>query len=176
VSRSLGLDDNELLDRAIEAHYAEIRAAVRRHGLAGNTASDVVHDLYVKLAEKPGVLRGKRSIVEFLCRAAINLGIDRLRRSRFEQRIFSGTEAEALAVPAAGPSPDHALEVQARLKLLTIAIGELPPRRRAVFILHRLHGLAPDDIGRRLAISRNMVDRHLRKALVHCLDRLHQMG
>jgi RNA polymerase sigma-70 factor (ECF subfamily) len=48
----------------------------------------------------------------------------------------------------------------------------LPERRRAAFILYRLHQLSPDEIAVRLRISRNMVDRHLRRALSHCLERL----
>jgi len=175
VTHSFSLDSDELLNRAIEAHYAEIKAAVRRRGHSTSTASDIVHDLYIKLAEQPDVLKGKRSIGAFLCRAAINLGIDRLRRARFEERLFSGTEYEALAVPAETAAPDHGLLVEARLAVLRTAIAELPARRRAAFILHRLHQLEPDEIARRLNISRNMVDRHLRRALAHCLDRLLEM-
>ncbi|MDC7789428.1 RNA polymerase sigma factor [Rhodoplanes sp. TEM] len=172
VTQYLSLDSEDLLNRAIAQHYAEIRAAVQRRGHSHGTASDIVHDLYLKLAEQPEVLRGKRSLCAFLCRAAVNLGIDRLRRARFEERLFSGTEAEALAAPSEAFAPDHALDVEARLAVLREAIAELPARRRAVFILHRLHRLEPDAIARKLNISRNMVDRHLRRALAHCLDRL----
>lgn len=166
------LDSDNLLDRAIEAHYADIKAAVLRRGCARGFVSDVVHDLYIKLAEQPDVLKGKRSLCAFLCRSAINLGIDRMRRARLEQHLFSGTAVEALAVPAETAAPDYGLEVEARLAVLREAIAELPARRRAVFVLHRLHRLEPDQIARKLNISRNMVDRHLRRALAHCLDRL----
>lgn len=166
------VDSNDLLNRAIEAHYAEITTAVRRRGHSGSNARDVVHDLYVKLSAKPEVLQNKSSIKAFLCRAAINLGIDRQRRETKEARLFSGTEREALSVASAGPAPDHALEIEARLAILRQAIADLPERRRVVFILHRLHQLTPDQIGAKLNISRNMVDRHLRRAFAHCLDRL----
>lgn len=166
------LDTHDLLNRAIEAHYAEIKSAVRRRGHSTSAAAEIVHDLYLKLAERPEVLTGRTSLRAFLCRAAINLGIDRLRRNRFETALFSGTEAEALAVRADIVAPDYGLEVEARLAVLKQAIGELPARQRVVFILHRLHRLEPDAIARRLSISRNMVDRHLRRGLAHCLDRL----
>lgn len=175
MTHSISVDYGDLLRRAVEMHYADINAAVRRRGLSGNAASDVVHDLYIKLAERPDVLEGKHSVRAFLCRAAINLGIDRLRRRRFEQRLFSGSAAEALAVPAETAAPGYALDVAARLTVLRAAIAELPARRRAVFILHRLHGLEPAEIAVRLRISRNMVDRHLRRALAHCLDCLLRM-
>lgn len=166
------LDSNDLLNRAMEAHYADITTAVRHKGHPLSTARDVVHDLYVKLAAQPDVLRNKRSLKAFLCRSAINLGIDRLRRENMEARLFSGTEREALSVASLGPAPDMALEIEARVAILRAAIAELPERRRVVFILHRLHHLSPDQIAVRLRISRNMVDRHLRRAFAHCLDRL----
>lgn len=169
------VDSNELLNRAIEAHYDEIVAAVGRRGHSRGAALDIVHDLYVKLAMRPDLLREKRSISAFLCRAAINLGIDRFRRERFEAHLFSGTEYEAGSVPSDSAAPDRGLEVEARIAILRHAIGELPIRRRAVFILHRLHHLSPDEIAAKLRISRNMVDRHLRRALAHCLDHLLQM-
>lgn len=166
------LDSNDLLNRAMEAHYADITAAVRHKGHPRSTARDVVHDLYLKLATQPDVLRNKRSIKAFLCRSAINLGIDRLRRENMEARLFSGSEREALSVASVGPAPDRALEIEARVAILREAIAALPDRRRVVFILHRLHHLSPDEIARKLNISRNMVDRHLRRAFAHCLDRL----
>ncbi len=171
-----GLDDNDLLNRAIEAHYNEMTDLVSRRGHSRSSARDVVHDLYLKLAARPEVLRDKRSIRTFLFRSAVNLGIDKLRRQKTETRLFSGTEREALGVACENPAPDYGLDVEARIAILRAAIGELPARRRAVFILHRLHHLSADDIATKLNISRNMVDRHLRRALTHCLDRLLQFN
>jgi len=168
------VDSNDLLNRAMEAYYTDMTSAVRRRGHPSSTARDVVHDLYLKLAAKPDVLQQTRSIKSFLCRAAINLGIDRQRREAKEARLFSGSEREALSVASSGPAPDQSLEIEARLVALREAIAELPERRRLVFILHRLHHLTPDQISVRLNISKNMVDRHLRRAFAHCLDRLLQ--
>lgn len=169
------LDGTDLLNQAIQAHYNDMIAAVGRGGHSESAAREVVHDLYLKLAMQPNVLKGTRSLRGFLCRAAINLGIDRFRRQQFETRLFSGTEEEATAVCASSDCPDTALDIRARLTVLKRAIAELPNRRRAAFVLHRLHHLSPDEIAVRLNISRNMVDRHLRRALSHCLDSLLEM-
>ena len=166
------VDSSELLNRAIEDYYEEIVAAAGRRSHSRTSALDVVHDLYLKLATKPEVLRDKNSVKAYLCRAAVNLGVDRFRREHFEERLFSGTEHEARSIAAENTAPDEGLEIEARLALLREAIAELPERRRAAFILYRLHGLTPDEIAAQLKISRNMVDRHLRRALAHCLDRL----
>lgn len=166
------LDGSELLNRAIVAYYHDIAAAARRSGHTGSATLDVVHDLYVKLSARPEVLRDKRSLKSYLCQAAVNLGIDRFRRERFEATLFSGTEEEAAAIQAENAAPDRGLEIEARITVLRQAISELPVRRRAVFILHRLHQLSKDEIAVRLNISHNMVDRHLRRAFAHCLDRI----
>ncbi|MGX1309588.1 RNA polymerase sigma factor (sigma-70 family) [Amorphus suaedae] len=170
-----GIDGHELLNRAIEIYYADVAKAVGRRSPSQYNALDIVHDLYIKLSSQPEVLRDKRSIKAFLCRAAINLGIDQYRREQFEARLFASMEQAADSVAAGSVAPDQGLETEARLRVLREAIGELPARRRAVFILHRLHHRTPDEIAAKLGISRNMVDRHLRRALAHCLDCLSQL-
>ncbi|WP_428929153.1 RNA polymerase sigma factor [Marinibacterium sp. SX1] len=179
MDRSLGASDplapcdaHDLLNRAIEMYYTDIaRAAGHRPG-SRTERFDVVHDLYVKLAARPEILREQRSIKTFLCRAVINLGIDRHRREQFETTLFAPYTGQEDRLAAETTAPEAALDARARLAVLRQAIGELPARRRAVFVLHRLDGLSPDQIAARLNITRNMVDRHLRKAMVHCLDRL----
>lgn len=90
-------------------------------------------------------------------------------------QTFSGSDEDARAVFAADNAPDQGLAVEARLTVLKQAIADLPEKRRTAFVLHRLHHLSPDQIASKLKISRNMVDRHLRRALSHCLDRLFEM-
>lgn len=175
MSQSVSLQGVDLLNRAIETHYEEIKAAVRRRGHSHDSAADIVHDLYLKLADHPDSLSGARSVRAFLLRAAANLGIDRARRSSFEKRLFSGSELEAEAIAASTPAPDHTLEVSARLQVLREAILTLPCRQRTVFVLHRLQQMPPDAIAVQLGISRTTVDRHLRAAMLHCLDRLSQI-
>lgn len=175
MAHSIPVPSVDLLNSAIEAHYEEIKAAVRRRGHSHDSAADIVHDLYLKLADHPDSLAGARSVRAFLLRAAANLGIDRMRRASFETRLFSGSEAEAEQLAAATPAPDHTLEISARLHALRQAILELPRRQRSVFVLHRLQQMPPDAIAAKLGISRVTVDRHLRAAMLHCLDRLSQI-
>jgi RNA polymerase sigma factor (sigma-70 family) len=52
--------------------------------------------------------------------------------------------------------------------LLYAAIEALPPKCRQVFIMRRFHDLSQDEIARRLGVSRNMVEKHLRLALERC--------
>lgn len=163
------------IDAAITDYYDELCRAVRRRGHTSSNANEIVHDLYVRLKDRRTDLQGKSSLRAFLTRAAINLGLDRFRRERLEAKIFSGTEDEAANISSEEANPDIALDMPQRLHCLRDAIMELPFRQRRIFIASRIGNLAPDDIAIRFGITRNMVDRHLRKALIHCLYRLDEL-
>lgn len=164
--------DSPLLDRAIVAYYDELCGNIRHRGHSPAGSREIVHDVYLRLRDRQTVLDGKISLKAFLLRSCINLGIDRFRRQRFEARLFSGTEAEALAVSAPFASPDQAMDTEYRIGILKAAIMDMSLQRRRVFIASRVGKLSADEISSRMRISRNMVDRHLRKAYLHCLDRL----
>ena len=161
------------LDAAIETYYDEIRAAMRRRGATPTVATEIVHDLYVKLSGNPQPLVAARSIKAFLIRAAINLGIDRARRLAFEQSLFAVLDAGAEAVAQRQDTPvDARLDMPKRIAFLRRTILSLPPQCRNVFIAHRLMGMGKEAIADALGIRRRMVDRHLRKAMLHCLEEM----
>lgn len=161
------------LDAAIEAYYDEIRAAMRRRGATPVAATEIVHDLYVKLSGNPQSFAAARSIKAFLIRAAINIGIDQARRRAFEQSLFAVLDAGAEAVAMRQETHiDTRIDMPKRIAFLRRTILDLPPQCRNVFIAHRLMGMGKEEIASALGIKRRMVDRHLRKAMLHCLDRM----
>lgn len=166
------ISDKNLLDRAIEAYYDDMRDAVRRRGMAQVQATEVVHDLYLVLSKHPGRLAGKSSLRAFLIRAAINLGIDRVRRINFENRLFAALDEQAMAVPTRSVSEDTRLDLPKRVEALKNAIAELPRQCRTVFIAYRIGGMSKDEIAESLGIKRRMVDRHLRNALLDCMKKM----
>lgn len=168
-----GAAAKRVLDRAIETHYEDMRGAVRRRGLDSALATEVVHDLYLRLSRKPDGLTVPSSWRAFLIKAAINLGIDRQRRMNFENRLFAVLDFEAEALPAAIPPIEHDLEMRQRFAALRGVIATMPPQCRAVFIAYHLGGMSKDQITAGLGMKRRMVDRHLRKALVFCMEKLH---
>ena len=160
------------LDAAFSLYYQEIRRVVRHRGLESSLATEVVHDLYIQLSRRPERLEAKTSVGAFLKRAAINLGIDRLRRAAFETRLFRALDAASETVPALSLSGEERLDMQQRIRALHETIGALPRQCRTVFIAHRIADMGKDEIAESLGITRGMVDRHLRKALLHCMERM----
>lgn len=66
------------------------------------------------------------------------------------------------------PCPERIVNARQCLILMAKTIEKLPNRCQEVFILSRLHGLSNGEIAHRLGISRNMVEKHIIKALIHC--------
>ena len=162
-------DRSKLLSLLV-AHYDELRGSLmRRFGSAG-AASDTLHDTYVRLQRLQTVpdLDNPRA---YLFRVANNIALDRLRTARREERHLVADEL-AQEEASTEPSAEVVLEQKERLRLLAVAIEELPPRCREVFLLHKIDGLSHGQIAERLGISRSMVEKHVMKALAHCRDRL----
>ena len=74
----------------------------------------------------------------------------------------SATEPDAIA---ADDSPEqHASDQQALARVRAAILG-LPPRCRAVYLMHRVEGLSYPEIARRFGISTKAVEKHMSHAL-----------
>ncbi len=162
-------ENQETLSYAMTAHYAALRAALCRRGHSPAVVNDVIHDLYIKLAATPEVLRGKRSIPAFLCRCAINLASDQRRRACFEAFLFVAFDRCNAALIRESAAPDSNLKTIARLCAVCETIAQLPRHRRVVLNLYLRDRLAPEAIAKKLGISRRTVDRHLSAVFDQCI-------
>lgn len=157
---------------AFQRHSGEVMRMLRRRGVALEAAEDLLQESFLRLlkAQPAEAVQDPRA---YLHRTARNLMLDAERHAR-RSPLLHLTEEQRVAVPGQAPGADHVLIAREELERLRWIIEGLPPRQREVFTLHRLEGLAPDEIADRLGISRNMVDRHLRLALETCLERFSQ--
>jgi RNA polymerase sigma factor (sigma-70 family) len=89
-------------------------------------------------------------------------------QERTASAALFASEEEAGGVAADAPDQERILHGRQALLLMAKAIEELPPRCQEVFILSRMHGLANGEIATALGISRNMVEKHIIRALLHC--------
>ncbi|MCC6141415.1 MAG: sigma-70 family RNA polymerase sigma factor [Nitrospira sp.] len=131
-------------------------------------AADVVQETFLRVR---GVqdLTGVAQPRAFLYKTALNLTVDLFRRQRVRAER-SMDLAEDL--PSMVPRQDDALEARERMQLLYDAIAELPPKCRQVFLLHKFMDLSHAEIAGRLGISKNMVEKHVMKALAYCRQRV----
>jgi RNA polymerase sigma-70 factor (ECF subfamily) len=153
----------------------ELRGALARHSLdllrfltrrvGARDAPDLAQEAMARVlrfAEQTEV----REASSLLRSTAANLARDHVRRLATENRVVvRGLDIDELH--AASPSPEARLEAEETMKRFTAALDSMPPRCREVFVMRRLQDLHQEAIARRLGISRNMVEKHLRAAFRH---------
>ncbi len=138
-----------------------LRFLARRVGF--QDAQDLLQETYLRVCRHAEI--DTIAEPEALLRAtADNLAKDHLRRRKTERKYLD-FECDAESEPSQNALPDARMEAETRLKLLIETVHRLPPRCRQVFIMRRFEDLHQEEIARRLGISRNMVEKHLRLAL-----------
>lgn len=155
--------DNPSLLTTLVRHYEELVEHVRRRFTGRGFARDVVHDLCVQLLERPARSTAAHPLA-FLRRASVYRAIDRHRsESAYANNVVSMEEVPDLH----SHEEDGAqhLHLAQQIEALRVAIDGLPPRCRQVFLLHRLHDMTQEEIAQAFGISRNMVARHVARAM-----------
>lgn len=89
-----------------------------------------------------------------------------IRRSK-ERPLLVPLE-DGLCVACTRPCQEQIVAARQDLIAMAREIEALPKRCQQVFVLSRLHHLSNGEISERLGISRNMVEKHIIKALLHC--------
>lgn len=162
---SEGLATKALLEAFI-AHRGKLVQIARRVVRCPYLAEDVVQDATLK-ATMLGRNRCVDCPLNFACQVVRNLAIDRERR-RMLERSHAAPESLAEAVEAPGADPVAHLELIDTLRVVAVAIGQLPDRTRRVFERHRLNHEPQKTIARELGVSPTLVNFMVRDADEHC--------
>ena len=174
-----------------ESAYAHLLRVARRSTGCAETARDVVHDAWVRLAEQE---RGARQAgghsqggsehlagldtphnpTAYLTTLAQHLAMDQHRRDRLQaDYLHDATWLQHQAHRGVPDAADHLMYRQA-LQALEQALAALPERARTAFVAHRVHGEAQADIAQRLGVALNTVERDLMLAHACVEDALHR--
>lgn len=144
----------ERLGRLFDAHHQRLYRLARRLSGDAEEARDLVQEAFLRAARRPAAVPGGDTAGEaWLVRVLVNLCRDRYRRSAVRRR-----SRDRLPLPAAPPDPAAAAVARATVQS---ALGELPPRRRAVVVLSELEELPTAEIARLLGVTPVTVRWHL---------------
>ncbi|NML07799.1 sigma-70 family RNA polymerase sigma factor [Sphingomonas sp. G-3-2-10] len=149
--------------------YGRLAAAIRVRW-RGADAEDVVQDAFLRLS----LAETRAEVLDpgaFLYVTALNLIRDRARAEVTRGMLLVDTRALEQIV-SDDPSTDQILAAREQLAIVDAAIAELPFSARTAFVMHRLENLPQAEIAEALSISVSMVEKHVRRALTHCRDRL----
>jgi RNA polymerase sigma-70 factor (ECF subfamily) len=154
------------------AHYSWLCGAGRPRGGRHEDTEDAMQDTVVTMLEK-----GVGSVDEpraYLLRSVYNRIIS-LHRARTVRAAAPLHELPEERHPVSASAEDTYAASQLAEALIA-ALGELPVACQEAFKLHRLEGWSHERIAVHLGVSRNMVERHIMRAMRQLQDKLHNHG
>ncbi len=153
-------------------YYDELLTFLTRKLGSHDQALDVTQETFLRVLNQ----KSSRPIDNpraFLYRTATNLTIDIFRRKK-KQPHTSLESDDIQALLTVAPTQETEVEGREKIQRLYEAIQELPPKCRHVFLLHKFKERSQKDIAIHLGISKNMVEKHVMKALAHCKRRIEE--
>ena len=152
---TLSASSAERLATLFDAHYERLYRLARRLVPTADDALDLVQETFLKAARAPkSIPSGFPDEEAWLVRALVNIQRDHWRKSAVRMRYNDKTRPSvAVAANAEAALVAHAA--------VWSALDALPPRRRAVLVMHELEGLTVNDTASVLGITAITVRWHL---------------
>lgn len=138
-------------------------------------AADLAQEVYLRMSRisRPQTIREPQA---YLFRVARNVIHD-------HQMGLSGSPVtveleEAGDALDSEPGVDLAtqLEQRQRLEHIKVLLDDLPPRPRAIFVLHRAYGHTLDELAAQFSVSRSQIKKDFARAVAHLHQRMQEEG
>ncbi|MGA9811557.1 MAG: sigma-70 family RNA polymerase sigma factor [Terriglobales bacterium] len=176
----MALEQDQRITEVVKREQPRLRNFIRRRVPDPRDAEDILQDVFYELVEANRLLMPIEHVTGWLFRVARNRITDLFRKKRPES--FSGPAAagddddellrfeDLLPSPDAGPEALYARNVL--LEELELAVDELPPEQREVFVGHELEGRSFKQMAAETGVSVNTLLSRKRYALLHLRERL----
>jgi RNA polymerase sigma factor (sigma-70 family) len=142
-----------------------LHAIARRAG--EQDAEDVVQEAFLRIVETSR--REEITKVDNLLKRIVRcVAIDKLRRRASRRTVATANAGEEVVDLAT--DPERSLMGAQRLTRVMAVIDDMPPKRREVFLLHRVEEMTYPQIARRLGVSVKAVEKHMALAMRQLSD------
>jgi RNA polymerase sigma factor (sigma-70 family) len=172
-------EQDQRISEAVDRERARLLNFIRRRVPDSRDAEDILQDVFSELVEANRLLMPIDHLTGWLFRVARNRIIDLFRKKKpvnFSDATVANEDDELLQFEDLLPSPDAGPEaLYARsvlLEALELAVHELPPEQREVFVAHELEGLSFKEIAARTGVGVNTLLSRKRYAVQHLRERL----
>jgi RNA polymerase sigma-70 factor (ECF subfamily) len=184
ISRDDGhIGDGRLLDQvadgdltALEQLFARYQRQIYQLALGvtrdAETAEEVLQDTFYRLHKHAAELDGALPLLPWLYRVAANLSYNQARRRHAWAEPFHALAERLFALPQR--SPEHIAEEHEVQAIVRATLDLLPPKHRAVLVLHYIHEYSMQEIAAILDCPEGTVKsrlHHARKLLKEQLER-----
>jgi RNA polymerase sigma factor (sigma-70 family) len=148
----------ERIASLFEMHYDRLYRLARRLTSNSDDALDLIQETFLRATRFPkSIPIGTTEEEAWLVRVLINIRRDQWRKASVRER-YDRSQTKGSKLVIGSPNPEASLIARAAVwKALEI----LPPRRRAIVVMHELEGLAIPAVASLLGISAITVRWHL---------------
>lgn len=144
----------------------QLQRYVRSHSRNADEADEVYQEAIVRVLERA---RHDRILnpVAYAIRVARNLMI-----SAGKNKVETDDELDF--VSSTKFCPERTLSAQQKLAITERALAQMPPLRKKVFVMRRLHGQSREEISKALSLNVESVSKHITRAMAdiqHYIDK-----
>jgi RNA polymerase sigma factor (sigma-70 family) len=160
-----------LVERLFGEHGGALRAFLYRRVRSHPDAAELAQEVFVRMMRVPDmtVIRNPEA---YLFAVAGNLAKEHAQRAPRGAGVLNIDDPLVQEQLAELPAFGGQLDRERRVRRLREVLDQLSPKCRAAVVLQYWHGLSYEEIGQRLGVSANMVNKYLSQALVHCRRRM----
>ena len=176
----MAIEPDQRISEVVNREQSRLRNFIRRRVPDPRDAEDILQDVFYELVEANRLLMPIEHLTGWLFRVARNRITDLFRKKRPESFSETGAAADdddeplpfedLLPSPDAGPEALYARRVL--LEELELAVAELPPDQREVFVGHELEGRSFKQMATETGVSVNTLLSRKRYAVLHLRERL----
>ena len=162
VSAALAGEEMSGFDELYRKHYRRVYSICLR--MTGNVAEaeDLTQEVFIQLHRKLGSFRGESAFTTWLHRLTVNQVLMHFRKRSVKSELTTddGEMPESVDPDTINP---EAMPIVDKIAL-DIAIRQLPPGYRTVFVLHDVEGYEHEEIAKLLGCSAGTSKSQLHKA------------
>jgi RNA polymerase sigma-70 factor (ECF subfamily) len=152
------LDEDRLIARAAagetsafrklyEHHRSDVARLVYRMLGPRSDMEDVIQEVFVQVYKSLRDFRGQSKFSTWLHRVTVNVVL-MYRRAAKSRPVFADEPAVDASVRSGDIAPDEDAERRERVRAFGRLLGRLADKKRIVFVLHELEGIAPGEIAK----------------------------
>ena len=146
-------EQNQRLSLAFELERRRLLGYIRRHVPDQIDAEDLLQDVFCELVEAYRTMKPIAHSGAWMMQVAKNRLTDLFRRGNRE--VVEDAEKRILLdlLPSPDGGPDALFAREVLIAEIEIALGELPPSQREVFLAHEVDGRSFADMSRKTGVS-----------------------
>ncbi len=145
--------------------YPKVRAYAFKLLKSEADAEDIAQDIFVQLWELPNIWEDTEKYNTYIFTMVKNHILNFFKREEVIRK-YEAYLAYSLSAEQETNTIYDEISAQELKKLTSKIISEMPPKRREVFLLSRLQGLANKEISEKMGLSLRTVEHHLYLASV----------